>query len=293
VALADVVVEVFRLLGTPGEGRHLTLQARGHEVNLAVAHVDVRPPSPDAWVAGPGTPGSSAWRSLTEWPSLAAWQSAWASIPEWPSLPEWPSFREWPSFPEAAGWGMPALGRVSLALRDVAVDDRAPFEVLDITADAVSVDLGNPPTLVARGLVFEVAASSRALGAWLPDGIVISLRPDGRLGLTRSGWGRWAEVPVAVTVVDGTAHVDADAVVVRGRRLPAPRRWHQHRELDPATYHPGLRFESVEVDAPADRVRARLSLAEWREPVSLGQLLDLRGRLGRHAPVVHRSLVGA
>jgi hypothetical protein len=177
----------------------------------------------------------------------------------------------------------------------VKIDQWAPLERLRLAAASVSLDLGGRPTLVARDLRFDAEASLKTLAAWLPGDPIVHLRPDGRFDLTRSGWDHWVEVPVTVRVVDGVARFEVDALVVRGWRLPAPKRFHQRRRLDPATYHPGLRFESITPDPAAKVVRATLTLGEWREPVSLGQLLDLRGRLGslgRQAPLLLRSLVG-
>ena len=45
MALEDVLVEVLRHLGTSVDGRRLTVEARGHRVELDVARVSVRPPS--------------------------------------------------------------------------------------------------------------------------------------------------------------------------------------------------------------------------------------------------------
>ena len=190
----------------------------------------------------------------------------------------------------SGGW--PALGRIELALRDVAVDGRTPFEVLDVTAAEVAVELASPATLVARDLTLRVEVSCPALEAWLPPDLTVRARSDGRLGVTRRGWGRVGELPVALSVVDGLLQLEMDAVEVRGIRLRAPRRWQRRQRLDPATYHPGLRLEEVTVDPGPDRVRARLHLGEWREPVSFEQLGDLRTRLARRAPVTLRSLLG-
>jgi hypothetical protein len=304
VGLEDVVVEVLRLLGTAVDGRRLTIAARGHRVELDVAGVSVRPPSvrPVAPAAASPPPASPSWPGL----SWSAWADA---VPEWVDWSRWMELSPWSSPPAGsagplgaagAGWSSsrsgeaswPALGRIALALRDVAVDGRIPFEVLDVSAAEVAVELANPPTLVARDLGLRVEASCPALEAWLPPDLTVRARTDGRLGATRRGWGRVGELPVTLSVAEGLLQLDIDGVEVRGIRLQAPRRWRRRQRLDPAGYHPGLRFEHVDVDAASGRVRARLHLAEWREPVSFEQLGDLRARLTRRAPVTLRSLLG-
>jgi len=47
-----------------------------------------------------------------------------------------------------------------------------------------------------------------------------------------------------------------------------------------------------DVAGASRRLRARLHLGEWREPISFEQLGDLQSRLARRAPVTLRSLLG-
>jgi hypothetical protein len=276
MGLEDVIVEVLGLLGTPVDGRRLTVAARGHRVELDVARVSVRPPSIRAITAPPLPPMPRSW---SEWA---------ASMPGWTDWSAWSGRTPWAA--AEAAW--PALGRVELALRDIAVDGRTPFEVLDVTAAEVLVELASPATLVARDLNLRVEASCAALEAWLPPDLTVRVRPDGHLGVTRRGWDRVGEVTATLSVVDGLLQVELGGVEVRGIRLRAPARWQRRYRLDPATYHPGLRFEEVRVDPGPGRVRARLHLGEWREPVSFEQLGDLRSSLARRAPVTLRSLLG-
>jgi len=282
VGLEDVVVEVLRLLGTQVDGRRLTVEARGHRVELDVARVRIRPPSmrPPSMRSAP----SSSWQDWAD------------SLGEWVDWTRWTELAPWgaPAQSREAGW--PALGRLALGLRNVAVDDRTPFEVLDVTAAEVVVELARPATLVARDLSLVVEASGAGLRAWLPPELTVRIRADGRLGVTRRGWGPLGEATAALRVVDGFLEVDVDAVEVRGIRLRAPRRLQRRLRLDPASYHPGLRFEEIgvveDVAGASRRLRARLHLGEWREPISFEQLGDLQSRLARRAPVTLRSLLG-
>ena len=305
MGLEDVVVEVLRLLGTQVDGRRLTVEARGHRVELDVARVRIRPPS----MRSPRVRSAPSSRSPSS-RSPSSWQDWADSLGEWADWTRWADLTPWPlgapasgglapdvvpaSAPPDSGW--PALGRLALALRNVAVDGRTPFEVLDVTAAEVVVELARPAALVARDLSLVVEASGAALRAWLPPELTVRIRADGRLGVTRRGWGPLGEATAALRVVDGLLQVDVDAVEVRGIRLRAPKRLQRRLRLDPASYHPGLRFEEIGVveavaGAPR-RLRARLHLGEWREPISFEQLGDLQSRLARRAPVTLRSLLG-
>jgi hypothetical protein len=282
--VAHLVVEVLRLLGTQVDGRRLTVVARGHRVELDISRLSVRPPSMRRVMPGrrPLPSAASAWPG---WPE---------ALPVWADWSRWPELVPWPPAPASrpADLAWPALGRLEVALREVAVDGRVPFEVLDVTAGEVVLELAGSATLVARDLHLEVAASGAALQAWLPPDLRVRVREDGRLGVTRRGWGTLGEATAVLGVVDGRLQVALDAVEVRGVRLRAPKRWRRRVRLDPARYHPGLRFEEVEVARDSDRVRARLHLGEWREPVSFEQLGELRAHLARRAPVTLRSLLG-
>jgi hypothetical protein len=299
VGLEDVVVEVLRLLGTQVDGRRLTVEARGHRVELDVARVRMRPPSmrPPS-MRSPSGAGAVVPRSSRPSPPSppSSWQDWADSVGEWVDWTRWTELAPWGAPPQAREPGWPALGRLALALRNVAVDGRTPFEVLDVTAAEVVVELARPAALVARDLSLVVEASGAALRAWLPPELRVRLRADGRLGVTRRGWGPLGEATAALRVVDGLLQADVDAVEVRGIRLRAPRRLQRRLRLDPASYHPGLRFEEIglvdDVAGASRRLRARLHLDEWREPVSFEQLGDLRSRLARRAPLTLRSLLG-
>src|SRR5262245_55372310 len=129
MGLEDVLVEVLRLLGTPVDGRRLMVAARGHRVELDVARVSIRPPSVRPLPA-PARPRPRNW--LPSWP-------AWGDpVPDWA---EWTEWTDWSRWGEAAPGPWPAFGRIELALRDVAVDGRTPFEVLDVGAAEVAVEL--------------------------------------------------------------------------------------------------------------------------------------------------------
>lgn len=287
MGLEDIVVEVLRLLGTQVDGRRLTVVARGHRVELDVARLSIRPPSMRRVVPAPRSlPPATAWPELT-WQDWADSLGALVDWTRWNELTPWPGVA-----PPSSGTGWPALGRLLLELRDVAVDGRTPFEVLDVTAAEVLVEPADPATLVARDLRLVLEASGAAVQAWLPPEVEVRIRPDGRLGVTRRGWGPLGEATAELAVVDGVLQVDLDAVEVRGFRLRAPKRLRRQHRLDPARYHPGLRAEHVEVDGAVGRVRARFDLGEWREPVSFEQLGDLRARLARRAPITLRSMLG-
>ena len=67
MALEDVLVEVLRHLGTSVDGRRLTVEARGHRVELDVARVSVRPPSMRPMPSTTTPPRPPTW--LSPWPA--------------------------------------------------------------------------------------------------------------------------------------------------------------------------------------------------------------------------------